>query len=245
MQKRFRVSPSEDQHLEAMASEAGFPHLSDYIRAVALDSHLVVVGNAGFFLVPAFNSDETARAEARENLERLLAVASAAPQTSQVGSGGTPSSTPDTGQEAAGEPGESASGGDISPPAQAGPPGDDFAARLAERQAAVITAPQLETDEDFVARRSGQLRLEGHSPLMATSLAEAELRQARAAAEAPPPAAVAPPELEPGDRPRPDRETAQGAPACSACGAALVGTGFCANCGAADALSTPTTNGET
>ncbi len=254
VQLRWRVSPQDKERLDELVAEGGYSTLSDLLRGVMLDSHLVVVGTeAGFFLCPAQGSTDDQRAEARALLEQLLAAAARVQEELSDPQPGQPATDL---EEPVARPAAPAEG--TAPPPPAPVAGDDFAALLAshdptvgmEEQLADAAAPAatLEEDEAFVSRRAAELRLEGNTPLTATALAEAELRQRRAAAEEP--AVTAEPALEPlperlpGERPREDRPSADGRGACPVCGTPSAGTTFCASCGANLALASSTTNGD-
>lgn len=253
-QLRWRVSPADKARLMEMVEEGGFANLSALLSGVLLESHLVVVGNAGLYLVPGGAGDDAAREEARATLETLVAAAGAIPRPGTeavTASEEAPSVRTDAGSIPEAEaPAAASEEPGLDPPAPAA--GDDFADLLAAHTpesdydpaaaALEIAAVDEESDEEFVARRAGALRLEGNSPLMATSLAEAELR-ARDAEPPPPPPPPRPDGREerlPGERPRPDLATADGRGACPVCHTPSQGTTFCARCGTNLALATET-----
>lgn len=187
---RTRVTDEEKAHLEKVAAEGGFKHLSDYMREVLLSTHVIVVGNAGMILVPAFTEDETKRAEALENLRALETRASEpAVELTPPDPGEPPSAAVEL-------PSESAAGGVLPPiapepqpvpqmappppPAQTLPPAPPVPPQLPQQAPQrVIYGPQLqagENQERFVNRRRWELQAQGRSAVIAVAEADAEWR---------------------------------------------------------------------
>jgi hypothetical protein len=254
-QIRLRATAEEKSHMETAAKDAGYENLSDYLRHMLFDQHVLIVGDSRteFIMVPAWSTDEEARTEAKLNLQGLLAL------TAALAEGRDPQAPADASECPVAEPYPFTSPQALPPEAPAveepvvgggvdqQPPVAAVADDVAPVQqqlpadlhpvAAVPPAPlggaplPTEDFDSFMLRRGGELQLAGRTPLIANAEAEAEWRRQLPPSPTNPVPAAAPPALDPVQAP--PAPTAQPLAAfCPHCGTASTGTPFCAGCGA-------------
>lgn len=242
-QIRLRVTDQEKVHIETATKEAGYKKLSDYLRHVLFDQHVLIVPPEGeFILIPAAAANAEEKESAELNIAGLIQLARgvAVEEIEQP----VPEPFPVDEVFPAPDPAEQLPVENFT---EAWPnPVEQPAFEIPHRPIAVppIAPPALalgprplpeETADLFMARRIGELQREGSSPLSSQMVAEAEWKAAlpptpqapSPAAEQAPAAAVSPTTGMPFERPRDDN----GRGFCGDCGTALQGTRFCARCG--------------
>lgn len=245
-QIRLRATEAEKAHIDTAAAQAGYDNVSDYLRPIILERHVLVIDVAPgaeepFLLVPAFSADEDQRAAALLAIEEMLGRLQSELNSPQ----GTldlplpPEASEGVAARDGAEP--AGAGGDHGPvgaepqpasaeAAQVPDPAPPVAQPAAAPQPAVPSGPIPAPEESmdvFVARRGRELAGLGTPPLRAHVEAEAEWR--RYLAEQAQAQAVPAPTPEPSV----DAPAAPANPAfCPHCGTPNAGTRFCAGCGA-------------
>lgn len=262
-QIRLRCTAVERAHIDKAAKEAGCTTVSDYVRSLLFDKHVLIVGpdDPPLTLIPAWSTDETAKAEALLMVRGMIALAETAqavdadetvlppifeePELAALEPAAPVAAPAARTLEEAFEmpfpPIQLAPQSPVPPvPAPVLPPPMPVPAEVGP-----IPLPE-ENRNAFLNRRVAEMQLSGQSPLMAATVAEAEWRQAEAGPVVPPQSATVPrgPQEFPVDRPRgpgapePMSQNGNGnfdSPAthgfCGNCGHALAGTRFCSACG--------------
>jgi hypothetical protein len=216
-QIRLRVTDAEKTYMDGAARDAGYATLSDYLRHMLFDQHVLIVGETGqFVMVPAHSTNEAERDAARLNLEGLLALAQQIQQApADVLDGTALEPLPAEPEPPIYEPELPA------PPAQETPVLAAVPPPPAPPSAALGPVPLADENAGaFIVRRTDELRVEGNSPMQSQVIAEAEWR-AHFDTTAPPVPQATP------DAPPP----VQGHGFCAHCGYPLAGTPFCSSCG--------------
>lgn len=223
-QIRLRASDDEKTHLEIAAKDGGFENLSDYLRPILLDRNVIIVKPSGeFIVIPAFTADEEARTQAVLTVEGLVALAASLGEEEASPEDPPPAAGEDEAPAAPVDPDSPPAGIALDGAAEA--PAPTLAAAPAPPAAvSVILGPQPQEEETydaFMARRAGELQLQGRTALVATFEADSEWRTA---------AGIGP------GAPATPAEPEAAAPAnpsfCPHCGTPSTGTKFCAGCGA-------------
>jgi hypothetical protein len=228
-QIRLRASDDEKKALETAAKDGGYGTLSDYLRPILLDKHVIIVKPAGeFIVIPAHTADDDQRRIAVRTVEGLVALAQ---QTSpDAAAEGLLPEAPEADAPAAGEEPTAAPAPDEHlPPQLVGEPPAPALAAVPDRPGpAQILGPNPLPEENltaFVARRTEELQLEGRTALVASFEAEGEWRRAQGLSTVDPAQPQTPVEQ--------PEATVPAAPAfCPHCGTGNGGTPFCAGCGA-------------
>lgn len=221
-QIRLRCTAVERAHIDKAAKEAGCTTVSDYVRSLLFDKHVLIVGpgDPPLTLIPAWSTDETAKNEALLMVRGMIALAETA-QAVEADEAVLPpifeepainaEPVPDyppledvVVKDPAYEP---------FPPLPPSPVEESF--RMPPPQLAAVQPPgpsdpnypppplpvpaeigpiplPEENRNAFLNRRVAEMQLSGQSPLMAATVAEAEWRQAEAGPVVPPQAATVP-----------------------------------------------------